>query len=112
MLTGLRARGLPDSLLPRLLADTPARLFGLWPRKGTIAPGADADLVVVDDRATLRVDAARFHGKARRSPFDGLELAGRVDLVLLRGSIAFADGEVRAQPGTGRFLNPREGNGS
>jgi dihydroorotase-like cyclic amidohydrolase len=109
VLTGLRARRLPDTLLPRLLAEAPARLFGLWPRKGAIAVGADADFAIVDDRTVAPVDPARFHGKARHSPFAGEPLTGRVEHVLLRGKPAFARGEVIAPEGLGRFLNPREG---
>lgn len=109
VLTGLRARRLPDTLLPRLLAEAPARLFGLWPRKGAIAVGADADFAIVDDRAVAPVDPAGFHSKARHSPFAGMPLAGRVEHVLLRGKPAFARGEVIAPEGLGRFLNPREG---
>jgi dihydroorotase len=86
-------------------AQTPARLFGLYPRKGCIAPGAHADLVIVDpDRVGVIDDAAQL-SRAGRTPFAGLSDGGSIDLVLLRGNIVYRDGLILGEP-TGRFLRP------
>ena len=76
----------------RVYCEAPAKTYGLWPRKGVLAPGADADLLLVDPRArrTLRNDDVL--SKAGWTPFDGREVTGRVLRTYLRGSLVAADG--------------------
>ncbi len=97
---------LPD--LVRLLSGNPARIFGLWPRKGRIAPGADADLVIFDPSLSGPLTDGELHGAAGFSPFTGLELAGRVRTTMLRGRLVYDrgrdPGQVIGDPGRGRFL--------
>jgi allantoinase len=100
----VRDRGLPLALLPRLLAEAPARRFGLWPRKGALLPGADADLVVLDPDEAWTVDPARLVTPAGWSPYAGRSLRGRVLHVLARGEQVVGDGRVEARPGRGRFV--------
>ena len=92
--------------LIRLLAEHPARNFGLFPRKGVLAPGADADLVVFDPGARWTVRAARLHSGAGWTPYEGMELQGRVTHTFVRGRHAYQDGEVLARPGDGQFIPP------
>jgi dihydropyrimidinase len=94
--------GLPD--LVRLTSGGPARVFGLWPRKGRVEAGADADLVLFDPTAGGVLTDAELHGAAGFSPFAGLDLAGRVRRTLSRGRVVYADGEVVGAPGAGRFI--------
>lgn len=82
----------------------PARIFGLYPRKGTIAPGTDADLVVFDPTARARISAATHHQKVDRNIYEGFELTGRVTHTIARGRVQFADGDLRAERGAGRYL--------
>ena len=91
--------------LTELMSAAPARLCGLR-TKGAIAPGADADLVVVDPRATTTVDAERLHSKAGWSPYDGRRLAGALVATYLRGRPVAQDGELVPGPPAGRFLTP------
>ena len=95
--------GLPD--LARLTAGGPARVFGLWPRKGRIEAGADADLVLFDPRLSGPLTDAELHGAAGFSPFTGLELAGRVAATYCRGRLVYERaGDLVGDPGHGRFI--------
>jgi dihydropyrimidinase len=87
-----------------LLATQPAKLFGLYPRKGTIAVGADADLVVFDPERRETISASTHHSRCDYSLYEGTEVTGAPELVLLRGSVLVEDGELVGAPGTGRFV--------
>jgi allantoinase len=93
----------PERLLALYLCEKPARFFGLWPRKGCVAPGADADLMVLSPE-TWTFDASKTHDDLNWSPFDGASFRGRVQATYLRGQIAFSDGVVRGQPGMGTYV--------
>jgi len=83
---------------------TPARMFGLYPRKGVIAPGADADIEIYDPAATQELSAARHHMNVDYSAYEGMQVTGRVDTVLSRGAVVVGAGEYRGTPGHGSFL--------
>ncbi|RQG88049.1 hypothetical protein EA462_14460 [Natrarchaeobius halalkaliphilus] len=91
--------------LVELYAESPARLHGLYPRKGTIRPGADADLVVVDPDREWEVDATRFESAADYSPFDGMTLTGMATAVYQRGTMIAKGGETVSEPGDGIRLS-------
>jgi dihydropyrimidinase len=97
--------GWPD--LVRLLSANPAKIFGLFPKKGTLVPGADADVTIFDvnDQYTLTDDD--LHGLAGYTPFDGFPLKGRVKMTLSRGKVVYKDGEFKGRPGHGRFMPGR-----
>lgn len=90
--------------LARLLSEGPARIFGLWPRKGAIQAGADADVVLFDPDAAGPLRADELHGAAGYSPFEGLELGGRVRSTISRGRLVYDRGTVTGDPGWGRYL--------
>ena len=83
---------------------TPARMFGLYPRKGTIQPGSDADIVIYDPHARQVLSAATHHMNVDYSAYEGIEVTGQVDTVLSRGRVVIDAGEYRGEPGHGRFL--------
>jgi dihydropyrimidinase len=87
-----------------LLATQPAKLFGLYPRKGTVAVGSDADLVIFDPERRETISAASHHSRCDYSMYEGTEVAGAPELVLLRGNVLVEDGELVASPGVGRFV--------
>jgi dihydroorotase len=104
MLSEFLRRGLTVQDFVRLAAENPARLFRLYPRKGAIAVGSDADLAIVDDETRWQIDPGRFRSKAKYSPFAGREVRARADLTIVRGKTVWAGGEVVAEPGHGALL--------
>src|ERR1700730_55054 len=100
---GLR-RGLPIQRLAHLAATRPAQLFGLFPRKGVISPGADADLVVWDPRPEWKVKASALHDGAGDSPFSGMNVRGAIRFVFLRGTPLVANSGWVAPAARGRYL--------
>lgn len=92
--------------LAALLAERPARNFGLAPRKGWLAPGADADVAVLNPDAAWTVRGAALHSAAGWTPYEGLEIRGRVTHTIVGGRVAFEGGAVVARPGDGRFIRP------
>ena len=86
-------------------ATTPARMFGLYPRKGVIAPGSDADIVIYDPQARQVISAASHHMNVDYSAYEGMEITGRVDTVLSRGRIVIDGGDYHGTPGHGQFLH-------
>ncbi len=87
-----------------LVATAPAKLFGLYPRKGTIAPGSDADIVVFDPSVERTLSAATHHMNVDYSCYEGMRVRGAPELVMQRGKLLVEDGEFKGRPGAGRFL--------
>jgi dihydropyrimidinase len=100
----VRAGRISLNRMVELLATNPAKLFGLYPRKGTIAVGSDADLVVFDPERKTTISAATHHSKSDYNLYEGTEVTGSPELVLLRGNILVEDGELVAEPGVGQFV--------
>ena len=87
-----------------LTATNAARLYGLYPRKGTIAVGADADLVVWDNQREVTVTVDLLHENMDYTPYEGMQLRGWPETVISRGDIIVRDGHVEAERGRGAFL--------
>jgi allantoinase len=104
--TGAHQRGLPISRLAEWMAAAPARLAGLQGRKGVIAAGYDADLVIVDPDREMTVDASRLYHRNAVTPYDGARLRGLVLATMLRGEIVFDHGECIGDP-SGRAIKPQ-----
>jgi dihydropyrimidinase len=81
-----------------------ARLFGLYPRKGVVAVGSDADLALWDPQASRTVDGARMRSRSDYSVYDGWHVQGWPRIVIQRGQVLLADGEILARPGQGQWL--------
>jgi dihydropyrimidinase len=88
-----------------LLATNPAKLFGLYPRKGTVAVGSDADLVVFDPHRTVTISASTHHSKSDYNLYEGTQVTGAPDVVLLRGHVLVENDELVASPGIGQFVS-------
>lgn len=92
----------------QVVAWNPARIFGLWPQKGHLGPGADADLVVVDPGAEWVVRRDELHTRCDYSIYEGMKLRGRVVVTVARGQVIHREGEFLGQRGQGRYLHRRE----
>jgi dihydropyrimidinase len=93
--------------LARVVSQNAARRFGLYPRKGAIVPGADADLVVVDPARRLTLGAARYRGSSDYSLWEGRTAQGAPVMTFLRGELVMRDGEIVAGAPAGRYLRYR-----
>jgi dihydropyrimidinase len=101
---GVRAGRISLNRMVELLSTNPARYFGLYPRKGTIAVGSDADIVVFDPERKVTISASRRHSKTDYNLFEGTEVTGAPDVVLLRGRVLVEADELIAQPGIGEYI--------
>lgn len=87
-----------------LTATNPAKIYGLYPRKGTIAVGADADIAIWDPEREVTITNGMLHHNVDYTPYEGRAIRGWPELVLSRGDAVVRDGAVTAAPGRGRFL--------
>jgi dihydropyrimidinase len=110
---GVMQQRMSRSDLVRLLCTNPAKIFGLWPRKGDLQPGSDADIVIFDPRPQRTLHAAELHSRAGYTPYEGLQVMGRVMATICRGEVVFGNGRVTGKAGFGGFQRcapfPREG---
>ena len=100
--TAATRRGADPTLIAAHLAEQPAKFFGLWPDKGSLTPGAEADIMVIDP-APYSFDASAAKDGLCWSPFDGETFDGRVTATYLRGKPVYKDGEILGNPGDGRY---------
>jgi len=101
---GVRKGRISASQLVEVLSTNPAKLFGLYPRKGAMIPGADADLVIFDGSKTKTVHAVDLHMKTDFSPYEGMEVTGWPKITISKGRVICTDGEVTAPEGQGEFI--------
>ena len=101
---GVRQHGLSLNRFVELTATAPARLFGLFPRKGTIAVGSDADIVLFDPNETWTIRGAEGHSRVDYTMFEGRSVTGRVKKVFLRGQLIVDGAEWLGKEGMGEFL--------
>jgi dihydropyrimidinase len=101
---GVRGGHISLNRMVELLATNPAKLFGLYPRKGTLAVGSDADVVVFDPEKQVTISAKTHHSRSDYNLYEGTEVQGSPDVVLLRGNILVENDELVASPGIGQFI--------
>lgn len=103
---GLSAKRLRLPDLVRLVSEAPARLLGLFPRKGSIRPHSDADLVFIDPEREWTLEAAAIQARSAVSPYAGRRFTGAVVRTIVRGVTVQVDGEIVAPAGHGRLVTP------
>ena len=101
---GVRTGRMSINRFVEVTSTSPARIFGLFPRKGTIAPGSDADIVVFDPNRTQTLSVKTLHMKVDYNPYEGREVTGAADTVLSRGKIVIENGTFVGRAGAGSFL--------
>jgi len=89
----------------------PAKIFGMFPRKGTIAAGSDADIVILDPNEKHTLSASSHHMNVDYSAYEGWEITGKVKTVLLRGKVAIDNGKCNIDKGFGKFIKRNKVNG-
>ncbi len=91
--------------LVQVTSEFPARVLGLRPRKGSLHPGADADIVVIDPDGETIVRAADQHTNSDYSLLEGETLKGRIEMTLVRGEVVVREGALEKKPGFGHFID-------
>lgn len=91
--------------LVELLAANPARLWGLWPKKGTLQPGSDADIVIYDPAPEAEIETDAYHYEAGYMPYKGMVVQGEVKATISRGEIVYQEGRFSGREGRGRFVS-------
>jgi dihydropyrimidinase len=101
---GVRSGKISLNRFVELTSTSPARIFGLFPRKGTIAPGSDADIVIFDPEKRVRLSVKTLHMKVDYNPYEGREVTGATETVISRGRVIVDNGTFVGRPGAGSFL--------
>jgi dihydropyrimidinase len=101
---GVRTGRISLNRFVELTSTSPAKIFGLFPRKGTIAPGTDADIVIFDPEQKMRLSVKTLHMRVDYNPYEGREVAGVTETVISRGKVIIDGGKFTGRAGTGAFL--------
>jgi dihydropyrimidinase len=101
---GVRAGRISIQRFVELTSTAPAKIFGLFPRKGTVAPGSDADLVIFDPEKKVTLSARTLHMKVDYNPYEGRSVTGAAETVLSRGRVIVDKGKFTGRAGAGSFL--------
>jgi dihydropyrimidinase len=104
---GVRKGRISLSRFVELISTNPAKIFGLFPVKGTIGIGSDADLMLIDPNKEVTLRRQNLHQNLDYTPYEGFHVTGYPIGTLSRGEIVFYDGELQVKPGRGRFLRRR-----
>jgi len=101
---GVREGRISLNRMVELLCTNPAKLFGLYPRKGTLAVGSDADIVVFDPEKRVTISAKTHHSRSDYNLYEGTEVQGSPEVVLRRGEVIVENDKLLAKPGSGQFI--------
>ncbi len=101
---GVDAGKISPNRLVDIACTAPAKLFGLFPRKGTLAVGSDADMVIFDPKTEAVLSKSMGLSRSDYTPYEGMKVRGAVWLVLQRGKVIAREGKVMGRPGSGEFL--------
>ncbi len=101
---GVSAGRLDLQTFVQVISTNPARLFGMYPQKGVIAPGSDADLVFIDPEMEVTITHDILHENVDHTPYEGFKVKGWPVQTMIRGQVVVKDGELQVQPGFGRFI--------
>ena len=91
----------------RLLSEKPAKIWGIYPQKGNLQSGADADITIVDMNLKKIIHSSELHSKSKTSPYDGMEVKGMPIATIVRGFFVMKDGKLTGKRGYGVLVNPK-----
>src|SRR3989440_3957414 len=101
---GVRTGRISLNRFVELTSTSPAKIFGLFPKKGTIAPGSDADIVIFDPKGTQTLSVQSLHMNVDYNPYEGRQVTGVSDVVISRGKVIIDGGKFVGRPGSGSFI--------
>ena len=101
---GVREGKLSENQFVAVLSTNQARIYGAYPRKGALFPGADADIVLWDPELQVTATAENRHGNVDYTPYEGMTFHGGPASVYVRGNLVYRDGQVVGERGSGRFI--------
>jgi dihydropyrimidinase len=101
---GVRKGRLSENQFVAALSTNQARIYGAYPRKGALVPGADADIVLWDPELSITATAENRHGNVDYTPYEGMTFEGGPAAVYVRGNLVYKDGEILGEHGSGRFV--------
>lgn len=101
---GVATNKISENQFVKLLCENPARIFGMYPKKGTLAIGADADIMIIDPNEKDTISKQNLHSVCDYSIFEGFEVSCKIPYVLLRGKILVKDGKFLGEKGYGKFI--------
>ncbi len=96
---------LPLDTFVRAISTNPAKIFGMYPQKGVLAEGSDADIVMIDPEKTVTITAAALHENVDYTPYEGFEVKGWPVMTMVRGTVVTENGRLLVEPGFGRFIH-------
>ena len=105
---GINKKKIDYPKLVKLLAENPAKIFGMYPRKGTLQVGSDADMVIIDPHKSVTISEDNLHGNSDFSLYDGWRCTGEPVLTMQQGKIVFDNGKLCSQPGDGGFMKSKK----
>ncbi|WP_091662989.1 allantoinase AllB [Alteribacillus iranensis] len=106
MLNAVNEGRLSLSDLVRVLSEQPAKLFGLYPKKGTLSPGADADITIVDMNKEGVIKREKLHSKSKITAYDGFHIKGWPVSTIVNGEFVMREGDIVGEPGQGTLVKP------
>jgi dihydroorotase-like cyclic amidohydrolase len=105
MLNEVNKGSLSLEKLVELTSENPAKIFGIYPRKGTIQVGSDADFTIVDMNQEMTLSCEKSFSKSGWTAFDNVKVKGVPTHTIVRGQVVFENGEIKGHPGFGRFAS-------
>ncbi|MDQ4127965.1 MAG: amidohydrolase family protein, partial [Actinomycetota bacterium] len=101
---GVREGRISENQFVAALSTNQARIYGAYPRKGALVPGADADIVLWDPELSITATVENRHGNVDYTPYEGMTFDGGPAAVYVRGNLVYKDGEILGEHGSGRFV--------
>jgi dihydropyrimidinase len=101
---GVREGRISENQFVAALSTNQARIYGMYPKKGALVPGADADIVLWDPKLSVTATAENRHGNVDYTPYEGIAFDGGPASVYVRGRLVYKDGEIIGEHGSGRFV--------